>query len=101
MRWVRLLVVWAVVSLFAGAFRDASLHPSDVASVVGARAVAALHVRASSELRAGDVRVARPRATWSPALVATEHAPPRRDIDPRPTPWLVRQLFAEHAALLC
>lgn len=107
MPWLRLLVVGMVLSLFAGSFRDAALHPTDVASAVGARAVAALHVRAALgdafgvAARASEQRTATARPSFVEALVATPHAPPRGDIARRETPWLVRRLFAEHAALLC
>lgn len=104
LRWTRLLLVWAIVSLFAGSFRDASLHPSDLQAVVGSRPVAALHVHgAASALRA--IAVARSEAPpAAPLPASTEFAETALHVQPTRTTRfvvLVRHKFAEHAALLC
>lgn len=107
LRWTRLLLVWAIVSLFAGSFRDASLHPTDVQALVGARAVAALQIRGVGGSDANEV-VAAGRGVEtvrvSDARSATAFADTRLHVEPTRTTRfvvLVRRRFAEHAALLC
>lgn len=107
LRSVRLLVVYAVVSLFAGSFRDAALHPTDVVGIVGTRAVAALHAPDAQHASRPSRATPTPRAAIlrTDASLARTPRPAVRIADaPANTTELVvlvRQRFAEHAALLC